>query len=87
MAWLFVLALGLTLAAVVFAATVIFLVTRDRRRRRQARRQKAATSPDPAEPPPVEVSEAADCIQLWLDDQWHQRFGQGLPDTSDTVEG
>jgi hypothetical protein len=88
MAWLLALAVVLTFAAVGFAGVVSVVVTRDRRRRRQtrARRASAEVEIEPT-PPQAEPSEAADCVQLWLDEQWHQRFGPGLTDSRDAIEG
>ena len=90
MGWLLVLATTLTLTAAGFAGITAYVVVCDRRRRREAHGrlvalQRAQHTANPGEA--TMIDQVADRAQRWLDDLWEQKFGRGLRDSSDSIDG
>jgi hypothetical protein len=83
--WLLVLAGIIIGAAVMFAASMTFVVCRERRRRRKSPALPAPAPTGAVER--VEINEPADCLQVWLDEEWDRKFRRGLSDSSDSVDG
>jgi hypothetical protein len=63
------------LIVVVFTVVLVVYVRHDRRRRRPPA-TTVEVVPDPESSEPAEVADAAaEFVQLWMDNEWEQRFG------------
>jgi hypothetical protein len=74
-AWLVGIA-AVTLGVIGFAGSVMFIVVRDRRHRGRGRRAGPVDAePDVAGLDAFVEPAALDFVQIWLDNEWDQKFG------------